>query len=52
MIACVHIPYFAALIMRRLNPTLATLPFPAVEEHDVLAFAHKFHVGIGAWFCA
>ena len=30
----------------------ATIPFPAVKEHHVLAFAHKLQVGIRAWFRA
>lgn len=51
MIACVHIPYFAALVMRRLNPTLATLPFiigePPEEPERVYAVSPELvDVGI------
>ena len=39
----------AALRRRRLIDS-TTIPFPAVEDHVVLALADKFHVVIGARF--
>ena len=39
-----------AALGRRPLMDSATIPIPAVEDHDVLTLAHKFHVGIGAGF--
>ena len=43
-------PLAVAALRRRLLMELTTIPFPAVEDHVVLALADKFHVVIGARF--
>lgn len=43
-------PLAVASLGRRRLMELTTIPFPAVEDHVVLALADKFHVVIGARF--
>ena len=43
-------PLAVAALRRRPLMDSTTIPFPAVEDHVVLALADKFHVVIGAWF--
>jgi hypothetical protein len=43
-------PLAVASLGRRLLMELTTIPFPAVEDHVVLALADKFHVVVGARF--
>ena len=43
-------PLAVAALRRRPLMDSATIPFPAVEDHVVLALADKFHVVIGAGF--
>src|SRR5262249_38593814 len=45
-------PFAVASLIRDVLMTSATIAFSAVEEHDVLAAAHKLHVGMGAGFRA
>jgi len=42
-------PLAVAALRRRPLMDSTTIPFPAVEDHVVIALADKFHVVIGAW---
>jgi hypothetical protein len=45
-------PVAVASLIHHMLVDSATITTSAVEEHDVLALAHEFHVGIGAGFRA